>query len=118
MRNKKILIVDDEQDILEFLSYNLKREGFENLYQLKDGIHTYMQKFPGKRFKGSLFVFDNRMVTPVVNTSGREIIGQCIYCGEKCEEFYSMDSVRPSRKVICCSVCALEHKSILRKAYG
>ena len=25
---KKILIVDDEQDILEFLSYNLKKEGF------------------------------------------------------------------------------------------
>jgi two-component system, OmpR family, alkaline phosphatase synthesis response regulator PhoP len=25
----KILIVDDEQDILEFLSYNLKREGFQ-----------------------------------------------------------------------------------------
>jgi|ERR1051326_7564089 two-component system alkaline phosphatase synthesis response regulator PhoP len=29
MRNKRILIVDDEQDILEFLSYNLKKEGYE-----------------------------------------------------------------------------------------
>jgi len=27
-RETKILIVDDEQDILEFVSYNLKREGF------------------------------------------------------------------------------------------
>ncbi|MEX0981253.1 MAG: response regulator transcription factor [Bacteroidales bacterium] len=27
-RKTKILIVDDEQDILEFVSYNLKREGF------------------------------------------------------------------------------------------
>ena len=27
----KILIVDDEKDILEFLSYNLKKEGFEIL---------------------------------------------------------------------------------------
>lgn len=26
MRNKKILIVDDEKDILEFLSYNFKRK--------------------------------------------------------------------------------------------
>ena len=25
----KILIVDDEQDIIEFLSYNLEKEGFE-----------------------------------------------------------------------------------------
>ena len=29
MRNKKILIVDDENDILEFLSYNLRKEGYE-----------------------------------------------------------------------------------------
>jgi two-component system alkaline phosphatase synthesis response regulator PhoP len=28
MENKKILIVDDEPDILEFLEYNLKKEGF------------------------------------------------------------------------------------------
>ena len=27
--NKKILLVDDEKDILEFLSYNLKKENFE-----------------------------------------------------------------------------------------
>lgn len=27
--NKRILLVDDEQDILEFLSYNLEKEGFQ-----------------------------------------------------------------------------------------
>ena len=30
-QNIKILIVDDEPDILEFLQYNLKREGFETI---------------------------------------------------------------------------------------
>lgn len=29
MTNYRILLVDDEQDILEFVSYNLRREGFE-----------------------------------------------------------------------------------------
>ena len=29
MSNKKIVIIEDEPDILEVLSYNLKREGFE-----------------------------------------------------------------------------------------
>lgn len=40
MRNKKILIVDDEQDILEFLSYNFKREGYEVITSLngKEGL--------------------------------------------------------------------------------
>jgi two-component system alkaline phosphatase synthesis response regulator PhoP len=28
-KNFKVLIVDDEQDVLEFLSYNLSKEGFE-----------------------------------------------------------------------------------------
>src|SRR6056297_2278404 len=29
MKNKKILLVDDEPDILEFLSYNIEKEGYE-----------------------------------------------------------------------------------------
>ncbi|MDO3384333.1 response regulator, partial [Gilvimarinus sp. SDUM040013] len=29
MKNIKILLVDDEPDILEFIGYNLKKEGFE-----------------------------------------------------------------------------------------
>jgi two-component system alkaline phosphatase synthesis response regulator PhoP len=34
--NNKILLVDDENDILEFLSYNLKKEGFE-IYTANNG---------------------------------------------------------------------------------
>lgn len=32
----KVLVVDDEQDILEFVSYNLRKEGF-NVYQANSG---------------------------------------------------------------------------------
>ena len=31
MKKEKILIVDDEADILEIVGYNLKKEGFEVL---------------------------------------------------------------------------------------
>ena len=37
MSKKKIVIVEDEPDILEVLSYNLKREGFDVSHAL-DGI--------------------------------------------------------------------------------
>jgi two-component system alkaline phosphatase synthesis response regulator PhoP len=36
MNNSKILLVDDELDILEFLSYNLKKEGY-NVYTANNG---------------------------------------------------------------------------------
>lgn len=35
----KILIVDDEEDILDFLSYNLKKEGFE-VFTAKNGLEA------------------------------------------------------------------------------
>lgn len=46
--NYKILIVDDEPDILEFINYNLKREGFK-VYQAisgRDAIETAKKEIP------------------------------------------------------------------------
>jgi UPF0176 protein len=105
LKKKKVVAVCTGGIRCEKATCLLKREGFENLYQLKDGIHTYIQQFPAKNFKGSLFVFDNRMVTPVVPTKNRKIIGVCFSCGKKSENYYNDDSVRPSLKVICCKTC-------------
>lgn len=113
-KSKKVVAVCTGGIRCEKATCLLKREGFKNLYQLKDGIHTYMQKYPGQHFKGSLFVFDNRMVTPVKDSPNREVVGRCIYCNKKCEQFYSNDTVRPSQKVICCSSCAKKHTIELR----
>ena len=39
----KILIVDDEQDIIEFLSYNLEKEGFEVITEwIDDPLHLIL----------------------------------------------------------------------------
>ena len=48
LANKKILVVDDEEDILEFLSYNLEKEGAK-VYTAKNGllaIEVAMKKKP------------------------------------------------------------------------
>lgn len=112
LKHKKVVAVCTGGIRCEKATVLLKKEGFTDLYQLKDGIHTYMKKYPGKHFKGSLFVFDNRMVTPVVDGIKREIVGKCNYCAVACEEFYNDDSVRPSRKVICCINCIAAHKKL------
>lgn len=115
LKDKKIVAVCTGGIRCEKATCLMKKEGFKNLYQLKDGIHTYMQKYPGKHFKGSLFVFDNRLTTPVVETPDREIIGRCKYCMEKCEIFYSDDTLSPSVKLICCDDCAQKHTDTLRR---
>lgn len=115
-RPKKVVTVCTGDIRCEKGTCLLKKEGFENIYQLKDGIHTYMKKYPGKRFKGSLFVFDNRIVTPVVDVPNREIVAKCAYCKALCETFYNDDSARPSRKVVCCDKCIKTRKNRLRPA--
>lgn len=112
LKNKKVITVCTGDIRCEKGTCLLKKEGFTNIYQLKDGIHTYMKKYPGKRFKGTLFVFDNRMTTPVVDGIKREIVGKCKYCKAPCEEFYNDDRIRPSRKVICCDKCIVRHKKL------
>ena len=54
---KKILIVDDEKDILEFLSYNLKKEGF-SIYTAFDGLEGLEKT---KKIKPDLIIVDLMM---------------------------------------------------------
>lgn len=114
LKDKKVVAVCTGGIRCEKATCLLKKEGFTDIAQLKDGIHTYMQKFPSRHFKGSLFVFDNRMTTPVVEAPGREIIGQCAFCGSQSEDYYSDDSVRPSAKIICCTSCVQGKELVLR----
>lgn len=124
LRSKKVVAVCTGGIRCEKATVLLKKEGFTNLYQLKDGIYSYMKKYPGKHFKGTLFTFDNRMVTGVVDGHDNEILADCFYCGPAKranpaqrgatihKEFYNDDSVRPSKKVICCDTCIVRHKKL------
>ncbi len=114
LKAKKVVTVCTGGIRCEKATCLLKQKGFTDLYQLKDGIHAYIQKYPAKHFKGSLFVFDNRMTTPVVDTPKREVVGRCVYCEKPCEDYYSNDTVRPSLKVICCKKCLPAHRKELR----
>lgn len=112
LKGKKVVTVCTGGIRCEKATCLLKKEGFTNIYQLKNGIHTYMQQYPASRFKGTLFVFDNRMVTPVVESSEREVIARCFDCGVASEEFFSDDRARPSIKVVCCSDCVHKHAEL------
>lgn len=114
IKDKKIVSVCTGGIRCEKATAYLKKEGFENLYQLKDGIHTYMQKYPNKHFKGTLFVFDNRITTPVVDAPDREVIGHCTFCDTGTEQYVNDDSTIPSTKLLCCDKCYQERKESFR----
>lgn len=111
LKEKKVIPVCTGGIRCEKATCLLKKEGFKNVYQLKDGIHTYMQKYPGRYFKGTLFVFDNRMTTDVVENPNKEIIGRCVFCNTATENFCSDDGQRPSRKILCCHDCFNQNAS-------
>ena len=55
--NYRILLVDDEPDILEIVGYNLKKEGFE-ISTAKDGVQAISQ---AKKHKPHLIIMDVMM---------------------------------------------------------
>jgi UPF0176 protein len=116
LKDKKVVTVCTGGIRCEKATCLLKKEGFTDIYQLKDGIHTYMQEYPGEHFKGTLFVFDNRMTTDVVDIPNKKVIGHCMFCNITTENYCSDDSTRPSKKVLCCESCYLKNTHKLRSS--
>ncbi len=84
----------------------LVKNGFLDVYQLQDGIVTYMEKYPGEHFKGSLYVFDNRLVMGFnLADPNREIIGKCFHCGKPSENYVNCAYDFCHYHYICCQNC-------------
>lgn len=94
----------------EKMSAYLLAEGFENVYQLEGGIHSYMEKYPGKNFAGTLYTFDNR---DTMHFGGeREIVGRCKRCGEKTESYYNCANDECHLHFLACEKCVSDKKYV------
>ncbi len=84
----------------------LLMNGFCDVYQLKDGIQTYMEKYPNEHFKGKLYVFDNRL-TLGFNTSDKnhEIVGKCMHCLKPSDNYVNCEYDFCHLHYICCGSC-------------
>jgi UPF0176 protein len=116
IKNKKVLTVCTGGVRCEKATCLMDSSLFPNLYQLKDGIHDYLEKFPNSHFKGTLFVFDNRVTTDVgAGESGeREIIGTCELCNDQTENYAIDLSGDQRRRILCCKSCEDNGKFKLR----
>jgi UPF0176 protein len=75
----------------------------KDVYQLDGGIHSYMEKYPGKDFLGTLFTFDNRLVMDFGGE--REIIGQCKRCETKNEQYQNCANAECNMLFLICNDC-------------
>ncbi|GER91406.1 UPF0176 protein Cgl2992/cg3319 [Dictyobacter vulcani] len=89
----------------------LLKNGMQDVYQLKDGIVTYMEKYPNQHFKGKLYVFDNRILMDFATDRKpeHEVVGRCVYCHQPSEQYVNCTNDACHRHLICCSDCLSEH---------
>lgn len=80
--------------------------GFDNVYQLKDGIQTYMEKYPNEHFKGKLYVFDNRLTIGFnIDDPKHVIVGKCFHCGISADTYTNCEYDMCHYHYICCADC-------------
>jgi UPF0176 protein len=93
----------------EFYSALMKREGFEQVYQLDGGVIQYGLDEGQKHWKGKLFVFDDRLVVPI---SGEEAapISECVYCQAPLDVYYNCANMDCNALFVCCADCVKKQK--------
>jgi UPF0176 protein len=93
----------------------LIKKGFKNVYQLQDGIVTYMEKYPNLHFKGKLYVFDDRVLMGFETDSPEhEVVGKCALCGTTSENYANCFYDDCHKHFICCPDCHINGKAFCK----
>lgn len=104
LKDKKVLTVCTGGVRCEKMSGYLLKKGFKEVYQLDGGMHSYMEKFPGEDFLGTLYTFDNRVVMDFGGE--REVIGECDKCKEKSERYVNCANSFCHKHLVVCENCS------------
>ncbi|MDB5265653.1 MAG: hypothetical protein JWM39_366 [Parcubacteria group bacterium] len=104
LKNKKVLTVCTGGVRCESMSAYLMSEGFEDVYQLENGMHGYMEKYPGQDFLGTLYTFDRRKVMDF--GGDREVIGRCMRCDAPSETYFNCANDLCHLHFIACENCS------------
>lgn len=107
LKDKTVVTVCTGGVRCETASGLLMKYGFKDVYQLENGIVTFMEKFPNTFFEGKLYVFDQRM-TIGFNTDSPEhkIVGKCRICHAPSEHLVNWDdNGRRAHGIICVACC-------------
>ncbi len=108
-KNSQVLMYCTGGIRCELFSALLKEEGIDDVYQLQGGVINYGQEAGSKHWKGSLFVFDDRLSVPI-SEEPVETIGTCLHCKEKIENYYNCANMDCNELFLCCHQCLEKHQ--------
>lgn len=106
LKKKTVLTVCTGGVRCEKASGYLVEKGFEDVYQLDGGIVSYMEKYPGKDFLGSLYVFDQRVSMHFDKPNEHVAISSCALCAKPSERYLNCSNLKCHKHFICCEDCA------------
>lgn len=81
----------------------VKRLGYEQVYQLQGGILRYLEEYPEGYFKGECFVFDHRVAVDK-DLQPSKLYKLCPHCGNPAQEKISCSSC--SKDSVICKHCS------------
>ncbi len=93
----------------ELYSALMKKEGFENVYQLDGGVINYGLEKGQDKWRGKLFVFDDRLAVPMDEKSD-EVISECRHCGSPSDVYYNCANMDCNELFLACPECAKKLK--------
>jgi UPF0176 protein len=103
LKKKKVVTVCTGGVRCEKMSAYLLNNGFEDVYQLQDGIHGYMEKYPGQDYVGTLYTFDQRKVMDF--GGDRQVIGKCYICQSTTENYVNCANLLCHLHFLACENC-------------
>lgn len=102
-KEKKVLMYCTGGIRCEKALVEMKRQGYQHVYQLDGGILKYLQEFPEGKFNGECFVFDHRVaVNQELKPSEKYKL--CPHCGDPGD--VSITCLRCQKSGVICSRCA------------
>ncbi|KAF6328338.1 thiosulfate sulfurtransferase like domain containing 2 [Rhinolophus ferrumequinum] len=101
-REKRVLMYCTGGIRCERGSAYLKAKGVcKEVFQLKGGIHRYLEEFPDGFYKGKLFVFDERYAL----SYNSDIVSECSYCGAPWDQYKLCSTPQCRQLVLTCPAC-------------
>ncbi len=73
----------------------------KEVYQIKGGIHRYIEKYPDGHFRGKNYVFDARVAVK----ANEDVLGVCYICNKPNDEYTNCLNVMCHRHITCCDPC-------------